>query len=409
MAIAALNLNALQNSRFRRIASEPKEQLYKYRLMDGLSNNDLLNTAKSVEKLLSKNSSLVALFDTNTNQIINALRVRKFLVINRNAVCLHDNIDVPEGAEPYMDACFSTGLLKNPVKCEDGHYLEKEYCEFWLKKSNYCPDGEDHKIVKEGRSLRVDRSQKTIIKQCLANLGIKESVDKVSKYSREVVRLNSGSTYYIEKYRASKEQEKISKTIQCAVKIGARCSIFYAAKQTAKGAGKKVAKETGKRLARNVARKGAKKGAKKTVAKTLPFISFFIGLACGAERLYRGQQLEAVGEVVSGIAGCFPGPGTAVSIVIDAVLLAKDIDSIQKEIVDADKNLLEMACAAFSISNHDIDTISKQKFDQAYRDAAKIFHPDHSQGLSEDTAKYLEDIMKGLNHAKDLIYKHRNW
>ena len=121
-------------------------------------------------------------------------------------------------------------------------------------------------------------------------------------------------------------------------KEGAQVATKEAAKEGAQVALKEVAKEGAKIVTKEVAKEGAKAAAKTTLKK-IPIISAGAGLVLGAIRVgvgtyhcVKGETSQGVQEfckapleVASGIAGSFPGVGTAVSFGIDAGLSAWDI------------------------------------------------------------------------------------
>ena len=88
--------------------------------------------------------------------------------------------------------------------------------------------------------------------------------------------------------------------------------------------GKIVGKLMGKSAA-----KIAGKGIAKSLAKKIPLLGAVAGVAFGIERAMKGDFLGALGEVASGVASTVPGVGTAISVGIDAALVAKDINEMQ--------------------------------------------------------------------------------
>ena len=77
-------------------------------------------------------------------------------------------------------------------------------------------------------------------------------------------------------------------------------------------------------LARGAAR-GVGRGLLHSALKKIPALGWISGLLFGGQRLMEGDLLGAGGEVLSGIAGSFPGLGTAASIGIDAALTGRDV------------------------------------------------------------------------------------
>lgn len=77
--------------------------------------------------------------------------------------------------------------------------------------------------------------------------------------------------------------------------------------------------------------KGVGKGAGKSLFKKIPVVGSLLGLFFGIERFKKGDVIGGVGEISSGIASIFPGVGTAVSLVIDGLLMMKDFGVIGKK------------------------------------------------------------------------------
>jgi murein DD-endopeptidase MepM/ murein hydrolase activator NlpD len=77
--------------------------------------------------------------------------------------------------------------------------------------------------------------------------------------------------------------------------------------------------------------KSAAKGLGKSLIKKVPILGAVAGVAFGIERAMKGDWVGAVGEVASGVAGSFPGVGTAISTGIDAALVAKDVHQEMKD------------------------------------------------------------------------------
>jgi len=89
--------------------------------------------------------------------------------------------------------------------------------------------------------------------------------------------------------------------------------------------GAHVAGRTGAKLGAKTAAKIGLAGAGKSLAKKIPGVGLLAGLGFGAQRLFSGDPLGALGEVASGAASTVPGLGTAASVGIDAALAARDM------------------------------------------------------------------------------------
>lgn len=94
----------------------------------------------------------------------------------------------------------------------------------------------------------------------------------------------------------------------------------------------KVAAEV---AAREAAEKAAKEAASKGILKKLPLFSIIAGGAFAYERATAGDYGGAGAEILSGILGTIPGPGTAASLAIDATLLGRDLKALENSTVSA--------------------------------------------------------------------------
>tara|TARA_B100000287_G_scaffold330705_2_gene315415 strand:+ start:2063 stop:4225 length:2163 start_codon:yes stop_codon:yes gene_type:complete len=91
--------------------------------------------------------------------------------------------------------------------------------------------------------------------------------------------------------------------------------------------GVKLAAKTGlKKVGAKAAVKLGGKAAVKVGLKKIPGIGLIAGLGFGLQRLMKGDIGGALMEAGSGIASTVPGVGTAISVGIDAALIAKDLN-----------------------------------------------------------------------------------
>jgi|UPI0004911B4C hypothetical protein len=88
---------------------------------------------------------------------------------------------------------------------------------------------------------------------------------------------------------------------------------------------KSVAAATTTSAAKATTQATLKKGLWKSLAKKIPLLGVFAGTGFAIQRAMGGEYSKAFLEFASGVAGVFPGPGTAASIAIDAGLLADDL------------------------------------------------------------------------------------
>ena len=122
--------------------------------------------------------------------------------------------------------------------------------------------------------------------------------------------------------------QEAAKVATPAVKTAAQ-EASKVAEQTAKRLplSDKLVKQISEKTAQKTGAKIATKAALKTGAKKIPVIGAVCGAVFATTRAMDGDWTGAGMELTSGVASCFPGPGTAASLGIDATLIAKDIRS----------------------------------------------------------------------------------
>merc|ERR1711884_692729 len=87
---------------------------------------------------------------------------------------------------------------------------------------------------------------------------------------------------------------------------------------------KKIRKAVAKRIARILMKNGVK-ATSKSVFKKIPGVGAVVGFGYGVARLAEGDVAGAGLEIASGAASTIPGPGTAISLALDAAGLARDL------------------------------------------------------------------------------------
>ena len=98
--------------------------------------------------------------------------------------------------------------------------------------------------------------------------------------------------------------------------------------------GKGIIKGGGKKVVAKTATKAVGKGAAKGFLKKIPVIGLGLGAIFAIERISKGDWWGALMELGSGAASMVPGVGTAVSVGLDAGLVAKDIHDAKKSDVE---------------------------------------------------------------------------
>jgi hypothetical protein len=206
------------------------------------------------------------------------------------------------------------------------------------------------------------------------------------------VRLNSIERQMAE--RNGRMIQKIGEAGYCAgkiiLKIGGKEFFFQSAKVFSSEAAKK---------------------ASKVAAKATPFLGLGIAVGACGYRVWQGQYLKASGELTSGVASLFPGPGTILSMVIDLLMGVHDVYEFTQilgaNVISVDPNLQE-AFRMLSIENK--EDLTKEEVDHAYRIATRIYHSDHMDKEGNEDAIKRQDAMTALlSDSRDVIYKEKGW
>lgn len=129
-------------------------------------------------------------------------------------------------------------------------------------------------------------------------------------------------------------------------------------------ASKELGKEAVEQTAKKVGGKSLEKGAAKMLGKKVPIVGAALGTVFAVERAMRGDWLGATGELASGVASTIPGAGTAVSLGIDAALIARDVKTETKPEGKPSKEKIIPKPAASSIAEQS-DIKTKQRMGMA--------------------------------------------
>jgi hypothetical protein len=225
-----------------------------------------------IKKLLKDNPELCPTFSMDS--LKQQVAKKPYLIIHGRAVSLLKSPEQEKEAE-CRDEYFTGRKLKHPILCSQGHVLERKLAEFWHKKyPDSCPAGDDHGI----ESLQEDKKLERDLRSRLLR--------------RSVI-------------------QKVGSARKCGT-IGKLCF---------KIAGKKTCALVCKKLLKGP----AKKAVAASFAKKIPFLGAGVGMVLGVCRALKGEYGRAVEEVASGVLACLPGPGTALSYVIDGALFTDDV------------------------------------------------------------------------------------
>jgi len=113
--------------------------------------------------------------------------------------------------------------------------------------------------------------------------------------------------------------------------------------------------------------------AVKSAAKKIPLVCVGVACAMAKDRFEKGEYIAGTAEVVSGVAACVPVFGTAVSLGIDAAVLASDLLSSSHGSYTVDKQQAIYAPDATRVVNQRAEMELRQKeFEQRQKELKKI-------------------------------------
>lgn len=156
----------------------------KYRL-ENQSNESLANAISTIRNLLERNPHLCPTFLMWRLQA--EIREKPYLTINDTAVSLSEEQDTHDIPSQYLDLYFSQDLLKEPVKCPQGHCLEQSSARLWLQHKTSCPVEPQHPIG----DLQINK----ILQRCIIDFRIAR---KAKQQNRSLLGQTLESPYKID-------------------------------------------------------------------------------------------------------------------------------------------------------------------------------------------------------------------
>ena len=323
-----------------------------------------------------------ATFETDPNVLLSSLEKNAYLVVNGKAVSITNSPRAPNSApSDVKDTYFSDTLLEEPVRCKEAHWLERRRAEVWAQANEgNCPEG-DHSIG----DLKISTRQVDAVRR------FKESQEATRTREAEFVRL-------------IKESREESRTRE------ARLAEFVSLK-----ASYDLAK-----IPRNVDVNVVWTREEKTTTaiRMIPVAGFFLGLFRAGVQWCRGEFKQGCRELAAGTISLIPILGTYVSYEMGKAIIAVDRGSFVKngeEFVSEERvRQFELDVQAafrfiFGKNEEEIEELTKEEVDRNYKKTALQLHPDREEVLGDEQKKRLEETMKILNAARDVIYKHKGF
>ena len=199
---------------------------------------------------------------------------------------------------------------------------------------------------------------------------VKKGADTLNKTKAGQAYLNMQgkviATKPVQTYIKTSEKIASSKIVQQAKNLGNVVQSSISSKAT-----QKVASKVSEKAATKVAAKVGSKALGKSFLKKIPIISAGVGAYFAFQRIKDKDYAGACAELASGVAGCFPGVGTAVSTAIDVGLAGKDIYQTVQEIKSPEKNNVSSAqqeTTSFKKQNQ----LSQQQHNQKQKESPSL-------------------------------------
>lgn len=415
-----INLQPLDNSGY--VLQSQNERLgrtiFRYLLEDSEAAPAVQAAIQALTNLVQQNPNLVPVYSQE-----NLAQRVKYLIINGNAISLSSEPRAPaEFVRKTTDAYFSEAPLKEPVTCERGHSFELVHIQSWVAiKGDICPYQENHPIgdiVIDEEIL--DDVQRARYAYGRFQAAIREAIEARAAAQAAEARVQEANNRVQAAEARVQEADNRAQAAEARVQNAnnrARAAATRAqnANNRAEAAearalvGRSVCsvstqivtfKEQKAKNYLTIAVKCSETYAIHSLAKKVPILSVFLGLVMGGIRLAKGDKPQkAVAEVMSGVAACFPGLGTAASLALDGGLLATDcyeqysLGTANNEALTAAKNILQLNAAK----------PSKEDIDRAHRRIIQSIHPDVNR-LNQRTSAQFDELTRALNEVKNFLY-----
>jgi hypothetical protein len=289
-------------------------------LYDGSQPNAVDLAVELIAKI--KKAGLCLTFSDADASIRKELETNPYMIIHGSAVSLVPTLDTPKDVSfTYLDVYFSKSWLEEPVRCSQGHYLEKKRADHWVTnlQKDECPLG-GHTIG----PLVVDEPYRDEVRKA------KEAWDKAraeqSLQSEQIPKLTSmeqeltihRETRLLSSLQKARLIDKIRMIGGDVIKIVGRSLCILASSNITS------------RLLRSEAAKNFLQKSLERVAHEAFIISCFTSIAFAFHRLHKySQGLEkeknrAIGEFTAAACSFIPIWGMPLSLLIDIGLLYKD-------------------------------------------------------------------------------------
>lgn len=283
--------------------------------------------------------------NANTDDVLNMADIKNIIVPDENTkkMLLNDGIDasfiktydehiadLSKAAKTEIKAAekaeASRESLKEKMKT-DSHRAQKVIAET-------TTDSLEKAAIHTGSKAATKSSENVVLNAVKkADDAVNKAIDTAVEKGAEKLNNTAVGKAYTKAEKAvanSAVGKAVSKTGEKAVK-----AVSKGAQKVAQTAAGKAVKKAATKAAGKVAAKTGAKAVGKSLLKKIPVVSAVAGVCFAVGRAKEGDWKGACGEALSGVAGCFPGLGTAASTAIDVGLAGRDIHNSLAETENA--------------------------------------------------------------------------
>lgn len=213
----------------------------------------------------------------------------------------------------------------------------KVKCNVAAEKVKRARNGQAAKMRDARKAAEANKAAKNTLKAEQAKLrslkANKASADAIKAQEKVVAKAKANSVKATETMKAKRKAAGLNKTTGQPLKNkkivktrNSKVAVASAKKAVLKKtAAKSVTKKAATKVTAKATAKALMKAGGKTILKKIPGVGLIAGIAFAVDRASHGDWLGATGEVLSGVASCVPGVGTAISTAIDVGLAAKGV------------------------------------------------------------------------------------
>lgn len=151
--------------------------------------------------------------------------------------------------------------------------------------------------------------------------------------------------------------------------------------------------------------------ALKSSAKQIPMLATLLAASSSAIRLYNGESIKAVGEIISGVLPWFGAYGRVGSVAIDTLMILHDAQRFLKVSKQQNEEHHELTLdIAYKILGVKVKEPTKNQIDISYQKLIQTLHEDQQQKIGgKPGSEIYNTLVIHATACRDFIYNEKGW